>query len=269
MAKQYQNVSYKELISYSEKNPNRTRLLDSIEIHNIKPSQETSLEMLGLKGYTAINLNPSGVLGLMACINDPTYYSLSTVSTRTQQIIDIATKLQQQTDELKNTSISRKRKKLHDLIGAVYNGAQLEEKEYFEIFNGLSIMCNIQFILMKSAVQEDIESNKQIGLKGDVIFSSDPTNWKSDVPVWIADYRARWVAISEQSLHKIIANWITDIENTGWIIKWPEVDGTKKEIVEYLSLLPTWKETDLKMNKDILAVRLGRANCIKVFSKWI
>ena len=39
MAKQYQNVSYKELISYSEKNPNRTRLLDSIEIHNIKPSQ--------------------------------------------------------------------------------------------------------------------------------------------------------------------------------------------------------------------------------------
>ena len=118
--KQYQNVSYKELISYSEKNPNRTRLLDSIEIHNIKPSQETSLEMLGLKGYTAVNLNPSGVLGLMACINDPTYYSLSTVSTRTQQIIDIATKLQQQTDELKNTSISRKRKKLHDLIGSVY-----------------------------------------------------------------------------------------------------------------------------------------------------
>ena len=178
MSNQYQNVSYKDLLQYSQNNPNRNRQLDSIEIHNIKPSQETQLDMLGLKGYTAVNLNPSGVLGLMACINDPTYYSLSTVSTRTQQIIDIATKLQQQTDELKNTSISRKRKKLHDLIGAVYNGAQLEEKEYFEIFNGLSIMCHIQFILVKSAVQEDIESNKQIGQKGDIIFSSDPTNWK-------------------------------------------------------------------------------------------
>jgi len=35
-----------------------------------------------------------------------------------------------------------------------------------------------------------------------------------------------------------------------------------------LSLLPTWKATDIKINKDILATRLGRANCIKVFSKW-
>jgi hypothetical protein len=30
--KQYQNVSFKELLSYSENNPNRTRTLDSIEI---------------------------------------------------------------------------------------------------------------------------------------------------------------------------------------------------------------------------------------------
>lgn len=268
MAKQYQNVTYKELLQYSQNNPNRTRQLDSIEIHN-KPSQETSLKILGLKGYSSVNLNPSGILSLMAYINNPDYYSLATTSARTQLIIDLATKLQQQTDELKNTSINRKRKKLHDLIGAVYNGSTLEEKEYFELFHGLSIMCNIQFILIKSAVQEDIESDTQMnGLKGEIIFSSDPTNWKSDVPVWIVDYHARWVAISENSTHTMIANWITDIENTGWIVKWPEVDGTKKEIVEYLSLLPTWQATDVKINKDILAVRLGRANCIKVFSKW-
>jgi hypothetical protein len=134
MAKQYQNVSYKELICYSDKNPNRARSLDSIEIHNIKPSQETQLDMLGLKGYIAVNLNPSGILSLMAYINNPDYYSLATTSARTQLIIDLATKLQQQTDELKNTSINRKRKKLHDLIGAVYNGSTLEEKEYFELF---------------------------------------------------------------------------------------------------------------------------------------
>ena len=55
----------------------------------------------------------------------------------------------------------------------------------------------------------------------------------------------------------------------GWIVKWPEVEGTKTEIIEYLSLLPTWQATDVKINKDILAVRLGRANTIKLFSKWM
>ena len=39
----YQNVTYKELINYSENNPNRTRTLDSIEIR----IQETSLDNLG------------------------------------------------------------------------------------------------------------------------------------------------------------------------------------------------------------------------------
>lgn len=274
--KQYQNVSYKELLSYSENNPNRNRTLESIEIHVVKPSQETSLDSIGLKGYTAVNLNPSGVLSLIACINDPAYYSLAAKNARTQLIIDLATKLQQQTDELKNTSISRKRKKLHDLIGAAYNGSQFEEKEYFEIFNGLSIMCNIQFILMKSSVQEDVEEgDKQYdtGLKGEVVFSSDPSNWKSDVPVWIADYRARWVAIPSdqfaQPIHKIIATWLSTIEQTGWIVKWPEVDGTKAELVERLSQLPTWQETDKKLTKDILSARLGRANSIKVFTKWM
>ena len=61
-AKQYQNVSYKELITYSENNPNRNRTLDSIEILSVKPSQETSLDNLGLKGYSAFNLNPTGIV---------------------------------------------------------------------------------------------------------------------------------------------------------------------------------------------------------------
>ena len=93
--KQYQNISYKELLSCSENNPNRTRSLDSIEIP-IK--SETSLENIGLKGYKSFNLNPSGILSLITCINDTTYYSILSTSARIQLNIDMATKLQQQTD---------------------------------------------------------------------------------------------------------------------------------------------------------------------------
>jgi hypothetical protein len=129
---------------------------------------------------------------------------------------------------------------------------------------------------MKSAVQENIEEGEKqydSSLKGEIVFSSDPTNWKQEYPVWVVDYRARWVAIPSeqhaQDLHKILANWLSTIEQTGWIIQWPEADGTKIEIVEQLSLLPTWQQTDKKLTKDVLGARLGRANCIKVFTKWM
>lgn len=273
--KQYQNVSFKELISYSENNPNRNRTLDSIEIQSAKSSQETSLDKLGLKGYTAFNLNPSGIMSLYACISDPSSYSLSAKGARLQQIIEYTTKLQEQTDELKNTSLSRKRKKIHDLIGASYNGTTFEDKDYIELFTGISLMRNINFVLMKSAVQENIEEGKKqydSSLKGEIVFSSDPSNWKQEHPVWMADYRARWVAIPSeqhaQDLHKILANWLSTIEQTGWVIQWPEAEGTKVEILEQLSQLPTWQQTDKKLTKDVLGARLGRANCIKVFTKW-
>jgi len=274
--KQYQNVSFKELISYSENNPNRNRTLDSIEIQSIKPTQETSLDKLGLKGYTAFTLNPTGVVSLFACIQDPTTYSLSARGARTQQIIELTTKLQEQTEQLKNTALSRKRRKIHDLIGASYNGTAFEDKDYLELFSGLSQMRDMHFVLMKSSVQEDIEEGEKqydSSLKGEVVFSSDPSNWKQDDAVWVADYRARWVAIPSeqqaQDLHKILANWLSTIEQTGWVIQWPEVDGTKTELVEKLSALPTWQVTDKKLTKDVLAARLGRANCIKVFTKWM
>ena len=273
--KQYQNVSFKELISYYDNNHNRNRTLDSIEIQSAKSSQETSLDKLGLKGYTAFNLNPSGIVSLYACISDPSSYSLSAKGARLQQIIEYTTKLQEQTDELKNTSLSRKRKKIHDLIGASYNGTTFEDKDYIELFTGISLMRNINFVLMKSAVQENIEEGKKqydSSLKGEIVFSSDPSNWKQEHPVWMADYRARWVAIPSeqhaQDLHKILANWLSTIEQTGWVIQWPEAEGTKVEILEQLSQLPTWQQTDKKLTKDVLGARLGRANCIKVFTKW-
>jgi hypothetical protein len=274
--KQYQNVSFKELLAYSENNPNRNRTLDSIEIVSIKTTQETSLDKLGLKGYSAYTLNPSGIMSLFACIQDPVAYSLSAKGAKLQTIIDLTTKFQEKTDELKHTSLMRKRKKIYDLIGASYNGTQFEDKDYIDLFSGLSLMQNMHFVLMKSATQESIEEgdkNTNSSLKGEIIFSSDPSTWKRENPVWIADYRARWVAIpSEQNasdIHTILALWLSNIEQTGWVIQWPEIDATKTEIVEQLSILPTWQITDKKLSKDVLSARLGRANCIKVFTNWM
>jgi len=275
-AKQYQNVSYKELIAYSENNPNRNRTLESIEIIPAKSTQDTAMDKLGLKRYRAYTLNPANILSLLICIDDPGYYSLAARNARTQQIIELATKLQEETENLKHSEISRKRRKIHDLIGAAYNGTTFEEKDYMELFQGISYMRNIHFVLMKEAVQENIEGGEEkydSGLKGEIVFSSDPANWKSDNQVWVADFRARWVAIPSEhgadDLHKILGTWLTTIEQTGWAVQWPEVDGTKTEIVEQLSILPTWQATDKKLTKEVLASRLGRAKAIKVFTQWM
>jgi hypothetical protein len=160
--KQYQNVSYAELLSYSEHNPNRNRKLDSIEIISLKTTQETPLDKLGLKGFSAYTLTPTGILSLLACIADPSYYSLANLSVKTQLIINLCTKLQEKTDDLKNTFLSRKRKKIHDLIGAVYNGTHLDDKENMDLITGVAFLSDIQFVLFKSSVQEEIEEGSKL-----------------------------------------------------------------------------------------------------------
>jgi len=271
-AKKYQNVSYKELIQFSEHNPNRHRVLESIEVPTTL--SDSSLDSLYLKGYTSLHLNPAGILSVISCISDPALYSLSPEHTRIEQLIELSTSLQKQTDGLKNTSLMRKRKKLHDLIAASYNGSKIEEKDYLDLYHGLSIMCQTQFVLLKEMVQDQIEDGTQYNssLKGEILFSSDPTTWKREHPIWIADYRGRWVALptemNAQPLTTFLSEWLTTIEQHGWVVQWPEVDATKVELVERLSVLPNWKDTDRKLTKDVLSVRLGKTSTLRLFSSW-
>uniref|UniRef100_A0A6C0KL04 Uncharacterized protein n=1 Tax=viral metagenome TaxID=1070528 RepID=A0A6C0KL04_9ZZZZ len=271
----YQNVSFQELIQYSHQNPNRNRTLESIEVIYTKPSEETSLDSMGLQGYQAYHLNPTGIISLMACISDPDYYSFAGLHGRKQRIIELATSLQEKTEELRATSLSRKRKKIHDLLGAVYNGSVLEDKDYADLFAGVSMMAEVQFVMIKSSVQENIEEGEKqydSSLKGEVVFSSDPYLWKKDRPVWIADYRTRWIAIPSakhsESIVTLLASWILQMEQTGWIVQWPEIEGTKTELVEQLSVLPSWQPSDKSLKKDTLAARLGKIKTMNVFTTW-
>jgi len=270
--KQYQNVSFGELLAFSKQNPNRHRMLESIEVH--VAATDPSLDSFYLPGYTSFNVNPAGMINILSCIADPQYYSLAPTNVRMQQLIDYTTKLQQQTEDLKNTSLSRKRKKIHDLIAVSYNGGAFQEKDYLDLYHGLSLMTKQHFILIKEAVQDHIEDHEtkcESSHKGEIIFSSDPTTWKRDHTMWVADYRGRWVAIPSeihaQPLSTIAADWLCTMEQHGWTIQWPEIDATKVELVEQLSQLPTWKETDRKLTKDILSVRLGRALSLQAFTK--
>jgi hypothetical protein len=61
---------------------------------------------------------------------------------------------------------------------------------------------------------------------------------------------------------------MSDIEDVGAKIHIPPMEGSKVDIVEFLEVLPTWKETMRKMKKDELAPLAGRAKIIEMFEEW-
>jgi len=271
-AKKYQNVSYKELMEYAAQNPNRNTELTPIEL----PSsvQETSLDSIGLQGYTSCQLDPANILSVLACIHNPVEYALAPKHIRLQHIIDLSTTLQQRTEELRGSHLLRKRKKIHDLIAMAYNGTQLDMKESYELYQGVSHLEKVHFILLNEAVKDhDDEEKNEDGIKGAIAFSSDPIVWSKENPLWIVDLRGRWVALpsetSARPIQQFVDQWLTEMEQKGWIIMWPEIDAKKEDLVTELSSYPSWKENDRKLTKDHLAARLSRFKTIHALSSLI
>jgi hypothetical protein len=245
--------------------------------------KETSLDSLLLTGYTAFSLYPTGIISLFACLSDPHYYMLAPPSVRTELIMALATTLQEEVETLRTTPLARKRKHLYELIGKAFHGARMEEKDYNDLFQGIAYIREIQFVIMKEAVQERVEEGKgngkgneeeyaSSGVKGEIHFSSNPMNWKKENATWLADHHARWVAMpsgaSARPFSSLVGEWIVDMESRGWIVQWPEVEATKVELVAQLSTRPTWQETDRKLLKEVLAVRLGKALTLQRFHSW-
>jgi hypothetical protein len=247
-------------------------VLDSIEIQAPTEIKEPTLDKIILSDYFASAMDPGGILSVLSFIEDPAMYQLAGKGARTQLLMDNCTKLQEETENLKHTHLSRKRKKVYDLIGTVYNGGLLQEKEYAELYAGVSHLRNIHFVLIREHVSDHVDGveNKDDGnIKGHILFSSDPTCWKKENPIWVIDEKGRWVATKDDTSHikSILGNWLVELEQSGWIIKWPEVDATKTDLIAALAVLPTWQETYRKLSKDVLSFRLGRATTLMFFSK--
>jgi hypothetical protein len=273
--KVYQNYRFDELIAFSKQNPHRAQALAPIGILTPQQSleQETTLAGYGLDGYTVYDLQPTGLLSMMVCMDDPQAYSLSTPSIRIQQTIEYCTTLQQKTEDLRNGPMARKRKKIYELLAAIYNeSTKLEEKDYMDLFHAMEILKECHFVVLNRAVQEHSETDQKEHEKSNEIhFSSNPICWKRDRPIWVVDLHCRWIAIPTDTatdLHRRLYDWLPHMELQKWIIHWPEVEGSKTEIVEQLMNFSTWQEGDKKLTKDILATRLGKHVTLRQFMMW-
>jgi hypothetical protein len=269
--KVYQNVSYAELMAFASSNPHCHRAL--APIHTDTSTVDTAME--GMPHYSMCALTPASPLSVIACIDDPTMYSLTALNLRIQQLSELTTTLQVRTEDLKGGTLYRKRKAIHDLIGAAFNGARMEPKDCLLLYQGLAQLVEVHFILLQDAIAataagNETEANEMVPNtapeKGTIFFSSDPATWSH--PIWVADLRGHWVAVPSDGTEKTdIVTWLTRMEEQRWVIEWPIVEGTKVDIVDRLKALPGWKETDAKHLKDVLAQRLGRRLALRQLEK--
>jgi hypothetical protein len=230
----------------------------------------------GWMGYTIQDVEPSGLLSMAVCMEDPHAYALSTPFIRSQQVMEVCTRLQERTEELRNGPLMRKRKRVYELLGALYHGSTvLEEKDYADLFLALEVFQDAHFVRLHRLVQDSIEGTATTKGKGvtahethTLSFSSSPLLWKQDRPIWLVDAPGRWMAIPTDTVQPMaegMGEWLKEAEEKGWKVEWPEAEGNKTELVEQLMALGTWQEGDKKLTKDILSARLGREKMLRRF----
>lgn len=276
------NVSIAQLLEWSQTNSYKHHTLVPIRTEIPVEGPDTTgspLERLKLPTYSAIPLQPSGMLSAIAFVRDP-LFSEATPNMRAGMLRELATKLQMETDSLAGGRWARKRKRIYDGIGALANGAPMKDEDAYELFCGLAAVCDFQFVFVRFA---DSVDEKGIGARGggagagagagaaaaagaegdgSITFSSDPCTWSLDKPTWIVDVHGRWIALppeAEGPVVRRLSAWLSDLEETRkWTVAWPEAEGTKTEIVAALQESPAWQSAHSKLLKDELARRLGR-----------
>ena len=261
--KTYQNVSIAQLLDWSKHNPNRGHILAPIRVQPVLVEEKgTPLTPVHLPDYQSIPV--PNLLGIIAYIRDPLFADAST-SVKNSIIRELATALQTETETLSGSKFARKRRRIHDGIGAVFNGKPIKDEEWMDICNGCAHLAGVNFIYVRHAasLEEHVGEERPEELlgasKGAISFSSDPATWTSESPVWFVDWHARWIGVGEGVR---LSRWLGEVERGGWIIDWPVVDSTKELIVQELMLDPTWMTSHAKLKKDVLAARLGRMRAI-------
>ena len=270
-AKVYQNVSIQQLTDWSATNPYRNHSLAPIRIQTgLAGDQGTSLASIGLPTYTAIPL--LHMLHVFEWMRNPLYADAS-VSVRASLVRTLATTFQTETDTLlAGSPYARKRRRIYDGIGALLHGTPLKNEDRTDIIGALAHLSGLQLVLVKqtTTVETDLPAENTTVTPGElptVLFSSPPTTWTSSVPTWVVDWHGRWIGTTDEDApFQSLLSWCLSLESTKWSVQWPVVEATKEVIVQELSTTASWKATDSKLKKDVLALRLGRIRVLRTLN---
>jgi len=210
------------------------------------------------------------MLHVIAWMRNPLFADAS-VSVRASLVRDSATAFQSDCETLlAGSSYARKRRRIYDNIGALLHGTPLKDDERTDVIGALAHLSGLQLLVVKQPTTvEPVVATAEVPAAlvelPTVTFSSSPVTWSSSAPTWVVDWHGRWVADSAAPLEELLS-WALHLDPLAWHVQWPVVDATKEAIVQELSTTDSWKATDAKLKKEVLALRLGRIRVLRTLT---
>jgi len=235
-----------------KENPHRKRTVIPIEIQTISDTQEGEDQPASAAGgLVPTPLEPPGPVSLILWKTNPEFRAATAQVRRTilrETILTLATRIE---EELRGVKWSRK--KVQEQLATQQTAAVSPPMDTPELDRALAHLYGYQKLVVD-------EANKKVRF-----FPPDPRTWSSEFPIWGATAGARAVLHKqgENSVGIGLAQWLSDRENDGWKIDWPEADGKLEDLKAKLSQagLSTGVKLD-KPKKADYALAVGKAETL-------
>ena len=238
-------------------NPNRNKGLDMPQVDTTVPTGFPCSP----NDWLELNVHPAGPVTALYLLKDP-LFTQAAPRLRAQMQLEKRSELSQKIDtDMRSGKLMRMRRKMHEWLAA--DPARLTPETLDDVWDILCTVCDVQTICL-----EDTGSGSPA-----ITFSpANVTTWRPDIPIHIVERRLSkvWVYVgSPNKLRQSLASWLSTMEAAGSTITYPIMDASKAAMVEFLEVLPSWKESMRKLKKDELAPIAGRAQVLELFDEWI
>lgn len=255
------HATHATLLQWIASNPNRHKGLDMPQQAQV---QDVKLRLpTGAANWLELSVGHGGPVAALALLTDPLFVQAAP-GLREQMLLERQTALSQKLDtDMRSGKLMRMRRKMHEWLATPV--ARLTADTLSDVWDILCTVNDVQTICLEDGAST---SNSSINIS---FAPADVTTWCADKPIHIVEKNLSkvWVYVGAPlRLCQSLLDWAAQMEDAGATFQYPVSDKSKADLVEFLEVLPTWKETMRKQKKDELAVIAGRAATLELFSDW-
>ena len=253
-------MSQQLLSQWIASNPNRHKGLDMLHKSNSSSASHYSWLPGNPADWLEYDVVPAGPITALYILKD-TFFAEAAGALRNQMQLEKRLEMAEKIDnDMRSGKLMRMRRKMHEWLAS--DPGRLTSETLADVWDILCTVYNIQTICVE----------EQLGQPLKISFSPEnPVNWRSDVPIFVVERNLTKVwnyAGTPSTILKSLPTWLSNMEEAGSIITYPSLDISKVAMVEFLEVLPSWKESMRKHKKDELAPIVGRAKVIELFNDW-
>jgi hypothetical protein len=238
------NIKFEELVSFIEKNPNKTKKL---AYETDKENEELIKLPGGSSNWIYYLIEPSEIVSsYLYLAND--MYIIAPIMSKNNYLLEAKNTLITKINNYKDGKVGRLRKKALDFMSKTQD--KLTKEELMQLWYVLVTIGGYQTILLG---------------KDKIHFIPDITKWNKNKQFYILtdDLTRLWKPYTNV-MNKLI-EWL-ELMETKYEIEWPEFEGTKTEMVEWYSVRSDWKAEYNKLKKEELSKKIGRLQVFEFLS---